>query len=139
MLCSPEVVLRTETNGGCLHIGPQKPRWFRATNADNPGIILVLRAVGLITFCRYPGHVAMGTIEYGQYTQFDNVVFYSTQTVCGGTPAVEGAAISIVPCSTEVGPKPGSSFDFVPSVRIQSISMCIQSISMCIQSISMCI
>eukprot|EP01116_Phalansterium_solitarium_P024319 TRINITY_DN8883_c0_g1_i1.p1 TRINITY_DN8883_c0_g1~~TRINITY_DN8883_c0_g1_i1.p1 ORF type:complete len:826 (+),score=339.12 TRINITY_DN8883_c0_g1_i1:203-2680(+) len=61
------------------------------------------------------GHVAMGTIEYGQYTQFDNLVFYSTQTVCGGTPPVAGAPISIVQCSSEVGPKPGSSFDFIPS------------------------
>jgi len=33
---------------------------------------------------------------------------------CGGTPIAAGAPISLVQCSSEVGPRPGPSWDFLP-------------------------
>lgn len=57
---------------------------------------------------------AIGSVRYGQYPSFDNLQLYTAQTQCGGTTPAAGATISLVQCSTEVGPRPGSSFDFTP-------------------------
>jgi len=54
------------------------------------------------------GHGAIGTKEYGHYTQYDNLQIYSAFQQCGLTPLVAGAPVSVVDCAAEVGPVPGS-------------------------------
>jgi len=61
------------------------------------------------------GHFAIGTRLYGEYTQYDNVQLYSSFTQCGTSPLNSGAPISVVNCESEVGPFPGTKFDFKPT------------------------
>ena len=57
---------------------------------------------------------AIGSIRYGDFPSFDNLQLYTTQVECGATKPVVGSPISMVQCSSEVGPSPSSSFDFYP-------------------------
>ena len=63
------------------------------------------------------GHFAIGTRNYGEYSQYDNLQLYSTFTQCGQTPLAAGAPISVVNCESEVGPFAGTKFDFTPADR----------------------
>lgn len=84
------------------------------------------------------GHALIGTLEYAHYTQFDNFQLYTSYAQCGTGALVVGAPISVVDCSAEVGPRPGSQWTFNPftpngwtgtySLRSNS-SLCIQAIS----------
>lgn len=54
------------------------------------------------------GHAAIGTREYGHFTQFDNFQLYTAYQQCGLTPLQAGAPVSVVDCTAEVGAQPGS-------------------------------
>ena len=60
------------------------------------------------------GHAAIGTRQYGDYTQFDNFQLYSSYVQCGATALAAGAPVSVVHCNAEVGPVAGSRWDFTP-------------------------
>jgi hypothetical protein len=61
------------------------------------------------------GHNLIGTKQYGEYTQYDNLQLYTTYTQCGSSPLVPGAPVSVVECSSEVGPVKGSQWVWTPS------------------------
>jgi len=61
------------------------------------------------------GLSGIGTVDYGHFTEFDNVALYNTQLKCGSSvPPVAGDAIVAVPCSSEIGLRLGGQFVFVP-------------------------
>ena len=83
------------------------------------------------------GHGLIGTLKYGEYTQFDNFQLYSSYQTCGGTPLVAGAAVSVVECSSEVGVVNGSQwrFDAVPNSKQAKTISLISSPSLCLGAV----
>lgn len=64
----------------------------------------------------YPyGFAYIGVLNYGDYSRFDNVALFSTQRACGATVPAAGAPVSLVECETEVGPRPGAAWEYLPS------------------------
>jgi hypothetical protein len=68
-----------------------------------------------VTGLTMSGHAAIGAKKYGHFTQFDNFQLYTEYTQCGTTPLVAGAPVSVVECSAEVGPVPGSQWTWTPN------------------------
>jgi hypothetical protein len=62
------------------------------------------------------GFVAMGTVQFGHFTDYDNLELYSARVACSATarPAA-GDAIKAVSCASEVGVRPGGQFTFSPA------------------------
>jgi hypothetical protein len=60
------------------------------------------------------GHYLIGTRNYGEFTQFDNIQLYTQYVQCGSTPLAAGAPVSVVHCAAEIGPQPGAQWDFNP-------------------------
>lgn len=71
------------------------------------------------------GHALIGTLKYGEYTQFDNIQLYSSYHRCGATPMKAGSPVSIVECNSEVGNTNGSlwKFDVMPNNGTSHISL----------------
>jgi hypothetical protein len=61
------------------------------------------------------GHTGVGTVQFGHYTEIDNVALFSTQVACSAAAPAAGAPIAAVSCASEVGPRPGGQLVFTPS------------------------
>jgi hypothetical protein len=82
------------------------------------------------------GHGSLGTIDFGHFTQFDNLQLYSAYSHCH-SELTPGAVVAIVECSSEVGLADASQWAWVPEIiggwtgafRLRSnASLCIESI-----------
>jgi hypothetical protein len=58
------------------------------------------------------GHFLIGTGDYGQFTQFDNVQLYSTFKDCGVATPAAGSPVVLANCLTEVGALPHTAWNF---------------------------
>ena len=68
-----------------------------------------------VSWATASGHNGIGAVQFGHYTEFDNVALYSTHTVCTTDAPRSGDAIVAVPCASEIGPRAGGQFVFTPS------------------------
>jgi hypothetical protein len=67
-----------------------------------------------VTFAGASGFNAVGTVQFGHFTEFDNVALFSTATACSAAPPAAGMAVKAVPCASEAGPRAGARFVFEP-------------------------
>lgn len=67
-----------------------------------------------VAFAGSSGFAALGTVQFGHFTEFDNVALYSTATACSAAWPEAGMAVKAVSCASEVGPRPGARFTFMP-------------------------
>lgn len=67
-----------------------------------------------VAFAGSSGFAALGTVQFGHFTEFDNVALYSTATACSAAWPEAGMAVKAVSCASEVGPRPGARFTFLP-------------------------
>ena len=68
-----------------------------------------------VAFAGASGFVTMGTVQFGHFTDFDNLELYSTQKLCSPTKAPSaGDRVVAISCSSEVGSSLGGRFDFFP-------------------------
>lgn len=66
------------------------------------------------SFAGETGLSGIGTVDYGHFTEFDSIKLYTTQRTCSTSAPVDGDAIVAVPCASEVGPRLGGQFVFIP-------------------------
>jgi hypothetical protein len=69
-----------------------------------------------VAFAGGSGFAAMGTVQFGHFTDYDNLALYSARVACSATarPAA-GDAVKAVSCSSEVGARAGAQFTFSPA------------------------
>jgi len=130
---SPEVILpgvwhsyRIDINGTIEH------GFFVNVWVDDILVVDNFSYAGMTT----SGHGALGTIDFGHFTQFDNLQLYSAYSSCH-SKLVPGATVAIVECSSEIGPSNSSQWAWTPEslggwtgafhIRSNS-SLCIESI-----------
>lgn len=70
------------------------------------------------------GHGMIGVQNYGDFTLYDNFQLYTDYTPCT-TSIAEGAPLSVVECSSEVGLQPGSlwQYEALPNVNSGFITL----------------
>ena len=68
-----------------------------------------------VSWAGLSGHSGVGTVQFGHYSELDNIELYSTHVTCSAAAPAAGAPIAAVSCESEVGRRPGGQVLFTPT------------------------